>query len=140
MLIQGNGYHDSTGLDETCFHGTLPSVDVWIQKANTQIKELLYWLSWITDWAEESIERSKAEEMRDKCMSHLHLSPYLTSSTIAYSALCRTSPIYRQYILTPLNTCFTFNIISLWFWTIITTWSGDFDSQHGWIADYGRVY
>jgi len=35
-------------------------------EADVQIKELLYWLSWITDWAEGSIERSKAEEMRDK--------------------------------------------------------------------------
>jgi len=35
-------------------------------EAEVQIKELLYWLSWITDWAEGSIERSKAEEMRDK--------------------------------------------------------------------------
>jgi hypothetical protein len=46
----GNGCYDSTRLDETCFYG----------------KELLYWLSWITDWAEGSIDRSKAEEMRDK--------------------------------------------------------------------------
>lgn len=40
---------------------------VKVQKeADRQIKELLYWLSWITDWAESSIDRGKAEEMRDK--------------------------------------------------------------------------
>jgi hypothetical protein len=64
----GNGYYDLVGLDETCFYGTSAAVPCRAE-ADGQIKELLYWLSWIIDWAEGSIEPSKAEEMRDKRQS-----------------------------------------------------------------------
>ena len=66
VLMIGNGYHDIIRLDETSFHGKSAIYHKHECLADHQIKELLYWLSWITDWAESSIDRSKAEEMRDK--------------------------------------------------------------------------
>jgi hypothetical protein len=66
MLMEGYRGDGFAWLDETCLYGTVNLRLPVEERTDCQIKELLYWLSWITDWAESSMTSSQAEEMRDK--------------------------------------------------------------------------
>jgi len=61
-------------------------------------------------------------------------------STIAYSALCRASPTYRQHNLFVLHTRITIDIFRLWLWTIITARSRNADAELGWTSYHGGLY